>query len=391
MTDPATETNNNNKRTRFAPNQAAPTNSALERAKFAATLPLASLPATIKTLATGYFTKFFELRVLLRSLDSTKSRLSQDDFVPHSARIKFELNASKRVKEKAGAEYQALAVQADVSLAVFKHQAKNQIVRLVDLEIKVIKNDVSIIFCRAVFTLACAMAIHHPTVDQANATDLVALVFEKHHDELLNFSEIDSAQAFFTLFRTANSIPTEAHEHETLSPVRQEAVEAAEDSLKNILHALFVRSWTAYLGVKAEQQRQLELQEFIETSFKQDATDPVSMELDTLTVESPALHEFIAREIAKNTKGLQIQVSSLQNKLYAKNQTPGANKPSARSSNKKGTVKNLSTRPKKGAAPTTALKADAAAKGSNDKRKNSGRQKQQPKKKKSRQPKPNSA
>jgi hypothetical protein len=389
MTDPATETNTNNKRIRFAPNQAAPTNSALEQAKFAATLPLASLPATIKTLATGYFTKFFELRVLLRSLASTQARLSQDDFVPHSARIKFELNASKRVKEKAGAEYQALAVQADISLAVFKNQAKNQIVRLVDLEIKVIKNDVSIIFCRAVFTIACALAIHHPTVDQANAPDLVALVFEKHHDELLGFSEIDSAQAFFNLFRTANSIPTGAHEHETLSLVRQQAVEAAQDSLKNILHALFVRSWTAYLSVKAEQQRQLELQEFIETSFKQDATCPLAMELDTLTVESPALHEFVAREIAKHTKGLQTQVSSLTNKLNAKNKTPGAHKPSARSTNKKGTSKNLSTRPKKGAAPATAPKADAAANGSTNKQKSSGKQKQQLKKKKSRQLKPN--
>jgi hypothetical protein len=115
------------------------------------------------------------------------------------------------------------------------------------------------------------------------------------------------------------------------------------------------------------------------------------MELDTLTVEFPALHEFIACEIAKHTKGLQTQVSSLQNKLNAKNQTPGASKPSARSTNKKGIVRNPSTRPKKGAAPATAPKADAAANGSNDKRKNSGQQKQQPKKKKSKQPKPNSA
>jgi hypothetical protein len=90
-----------------------------------------------------------------------------------------------------------------------------------------------------------------------------------------------------------------------------------------------------------------------------------------------------------NTKGLQTQVSSLQNKLNAKNQTPGASKSSARSTNKKGIVRNQSPQPKKGAAPATAPKADAAANGSNDKHKNYGRQKQQPKKKKSKQPKPN--
>jgi hypothetical protein len=71
------------------------------------------------------------------------------------AHIKFELNAAKRVQEKAGVEYQAPALQAKVSLAIFKNQAKNQIVRLIDLEIKVIKSDTGIIFCHAIHTLAC--------------------------------------------------------------------------------------------------------------------------------------------------------------------------------------------------------------------------------------------
>jgi hypothetical protein len=259
--DPATKTNDNNKRTQFIQNQAPLQNSAVEKAKFVAMLPFASLPSTIKSLASGYFT-FLELRIHLRSLDSTKSRLSQDDFVPHSARVKFELNASKRVKEKAGAEYQTLAQRAEIALAVFKERAKAQIVGLVELEIKVCKDDIAVIFCRAVDTLASALAIHHPTVDQAHASDLVYLVFEKHHGELLDFSEIPSVQAFFDLFKTSASIPTETHQHETLSVERQHAVENAKDSLKTILSAIFTRSWYAYLSIKAEQQRQLELQDF---------------------------------------------------------------------------------------------------------------------------------
>jgi hypothetical protein len=198
--DPATKTNDNNK------------------AKFAAMLPLALLSATIKTLATGCFTKFIELCVLLCSLDATKSRLSQEDFVPHLACIKLKLNMSERLKEKAGVEYQALAaIQAKVSLAIFKNQAKNQIMRLINLEIKIIKSDIGIIFYHAIHNLICTLNTHHPTVDQANAIDHVSLMFEKHYNALLAFSEIDSVQAFFNLFKTANSIPTKAHEHETLS------------------------------------------------------------------------------------------------------------------------------------------------------------------------------
>jgi hypothetical protein len=240
--DPATETNVNNKRTRLIQNQAPLQNSAVEKAKFVAMLPFASLPSTIKSLASGYFTMFLELRILLRSLDSTKLRLSQDDFVPHLARVKFKLNASKRVKEKAGAEYQTLAQRAKIALAVFKERAKAQIVGLVKLEIKVCKDNIAVIFCRAVDTLASALAIHHPTVDQAHASNLVYLVFEKHHGELLDFSEIPLVQAFFDLFKTSASIPTETHQHKTLSLERQHAVENVEYSLKTILSATFCQS-----------------------------------------------------------------------------------------------------------------------------------------------------
>jgi hypothetical protein len=122
-----------------------------------------------------------------------------------------------------------------------------------------LKSDVSIIFCSTVHTLACALGIHHPTtVDQANTNNLVPLVFGKKLDELLDFAEIDSAQAFFNLIKTANYILTKA--------------------INNLLDALFVCSWNAYLGIKAEQQHQLELQEFVETSFKKKAAPaPIAM------------------------------------------------------------------------------------------------------------------
>jgi hypothetical protein len=90
-------------------------------------------------LASGYFTKFLKLRIHLHSLDPTKLRISQEVSVPHLANVKFELNTSKRVKEKAGAKYQALALQDEIALAIFKEWAKAQIGDLVEMEIKVCK------------------------------------------------------------------------------------------------------------------------------------------------------------------------------------------------------------------------------------------------------------
>jgi hypothetical protein len=128
-----------------------------------------------------------------------------------------------------------------------------------------LKSDISIIFCRTVHTLACALGIHHPTtVDQANTNNLISLVFGKKLDELvLDFAEIDLAQAFFNLIKTANYILTKAHEHESLLVDPQHAIEATQDSFNNLLDDLFACSWNTYLGIKAELQHQLELQEFV--------------------------------------------------------------------------------------------------------------------------------
>jgi hypothetical protein len=49
------------------------------------------------------------------------------------------------------------------------------------------------------------------------------------------------------------------------------------------------------------------------------------MQLDSLTLESPKLQEFVNSAIANKTKSLQSQVSKLNHQLNAKNQNKGAN------------------------------------------------------------------
>jgi hypothetical protein len=106
--DPVTETNNNGKCVWIAPSMDTLAFSAIEKAKFAVAVALALLPSAIKTLAYKTNAKFLELCIQLWTLSSTKVRLLQDNFTPHFARIKFKLDASKRVKEQAGAEYHNL-------------------------------------------------------------------------------------------------------------------------------------------------------------------------------------------------------------------------------------------------------------------------------------------
>jgi hypothetical protein len=80
------------------------------------------------------------------------------------------------------------------------------------------------------------------------------MVFENHSPLLLEFTELTNAQAFFDRFKIATELLEEAHEDAMLSLEHQQPIAAGQEPLKNLLHTLFVQSWTAYLTVKSEQQ-----------------------------------------------------------------------------------------------------------------------------------------
>jgi hypothetical protein len=75
--------------------------------------------------------------------------LAKEEFIPHLACFKFDLNGSKRIKELARKQYKTLIEQAEIALFLFKSAAKKQIVLLVKLEILTAKKAIAKIFCDA--------------------------------------------------------------------------------------------------------------------------------------------------------------------------------------------------------------------------------------------------
>jgi hypothetical protein len=369
--DTATENNENGKRARAnAQSTSSQRSSAIQEARFSASILLASLPATITTLAESLLDKFLKLRIELLGLEKTKSRLSKEDFRPISTRFKFDLNTSTRVKEQANAQYEALSDSCQVDIAVCKNQLKVSICKLVDLEIEVIKTAIATHFCEAVGSLAIACAISTPTIEDHLADDLVFHTFDVHHETLLRHSEILEAQDFFTLFKTATLHPAAVHEHASLSAARIRNVSRLEDNFKQLIETLFVRTWKAYLTVKDQDERDLHLQAFVENRMKIAATEPVAMELDNVTADSPALENLIDSRISVKEKRLDKMISRLTNQVNSasqKNLSKGA--PSSARQKKTGKPKSNSNVPK----------AAAAAKGTNRSQPKNGKSKQTPK------------
>jgi prophage DNA circulation protein len=151
-------------------------------------------------------------------------------------------------------------------------------------------------------------------------------------------------------------VPEGAPQHSTLDLSETYAVESAESSFKDLIDALFCRSWTAYLSAKEKTQRQFELQEFVESQLKERATAPVAMEIDQITTNSPELADAVQAQVAKHTKSLQSQVSRLTNQLNGlKNISSGASKES------RALTKKKSDSAKQAAKPTPVAQKAAAA------------------------------
>jgi hypothetical protein len=183
------------------------------------------------------------------------------------------------------------------------------------LEIEVIKIAITMHFCEAVGSLTIACAISTSTIENHLADDLVFHTFDVHHETLLRHSEILEAQDFFTLFKTASLHPAAPHEHATLLAARVRSVSRLEDSFKQLIETLFVRTWKAYLAAKEQDKRDIHLQAFVEKRMKIAATEPVAMELDNVTADSPALENLIDSRISIKEKRFDKMISRLTNQV----------------------------------------------------------------------------
>jgi hypothetical protein len=115
---------------------------------------------------------------------------------------------------------------------------------------------------------------------------------------------------------TATPNPATPHEHATLSAARVPNVIRLEDSFKQLIKTLFVRTWKAYLAASKEQDKQdIHLQAFVENRMKIAATEPVAMELNNVTADSPALKNLIDSRISIKEKRLNKMISRHTNQV----------------------------------------------------------------------------
>jgi hypothetical protein len=319
MTDPASK----KKGVRYTPTQAA----YKTKASFVESLP----QPTIRSLSEHHFERVFALWMVIDRHNNTILRHSDKHFFPTAARVKFELNASKRVKETT--EYQTLADDTDRLLSVFKQRMKDQICLLVAMEKKSAENELRQVFAEAVVGLTAILILNDPELHSMPghhhiAMQIIGFTFD-HSPELLMHSGfqaspgIDLKKSFFEEIKKTIDKHWSCNENQYESGDIDEAeltrqmIPHMPDTACKYFNSLFFNPWKNYLLTKARQQRELQMKKYHDTNIKGTATTATAMELDNNadSINEATINDMINKRVDKKVKSINSKYDKLAEKM----------------------------------------------------------------------------
>jgi len=147
---------------------------------------MVSHPEPIWELLLAMSGKFTTLHVKLRQQEQTLLSLSEDSFIPHSARTHFTLNASNSIMETD--TYMMLAKDMEAVCNTFHKAAKNAISTVAKLEIENTKKQIAKVFTSTAKHTAHLVILKHNAVLQNTNVKLATLAIKKLGSSLTKYS-----------------------------------------------------------------------------------------------------------------------------------------------------------------------------------------------------------
>ena len=103
----------------------------------------------VRTLFKKLSSEFVTLKTKQRQLDSTRSRMAEEDVIPRSCRFKFELKAAVFVMESP--RFMTIVEATKQDMLQYQKKLKQRIVECLDLEIKMTKEKICELFLCAIY------------------------------------------------------------------------------------------------------------------------------------------------------------------------------------------------------------------------------------------------
>ena len=349
LTTNSTDKNNNNvctdaangiptrKRIRFDTAEQAPNMADKDAVKDFVSRSLESLPPTIKETATKTCNRFHSLCVQARNKQQTLRKFDNADYVPQSAKIGFTLKSNKRVEETATFKTQAATVEQLVEQ--FRQQLKAATKVVTNEELSILKQDIQDHFFQGLYDIAMLILINEDA-DRARhpARALSLRIIKVHGASLLKHTGL-TATDIYEKYKTYFKEP-EVHVPDSLPEELKVAVAPHIDPAHSILDCIFVKSWDLAEAKLIEKEKKSAMDVYIKSRTADTATEAAAMEVENeQSISSKKIKDLIKSGVREQTKQLQTQVNTLQNKLSSAAKNNRGASPVRASSKKKNTAK----------------------------------------------------
>ena len=330
-------------------------------------------------------------------LDKANQRLVDDkELIPSSARIKFELSVSDRVKEMP--EYKALQESTVEVITEAHNKLKTQIITASKLEIKAITIELKHHLVKAIRLITNAYLLLNN--DKTNVDEAVYILVSHHihsmsihipmslRDFIIIYKEVHTIDTFpprssstntTTTTRTTRTSTTPTNNNPTVSPFflqqhqqQQEETKQEEKQqepeiiivsdhlkkVKSVIEDVFVTSWTRFLEQQSKNELSLQLKKLSTMFFTTRSTSEATAIVDAEpAADKKELKALIRLETISETKNLLKQLNDIKKQLNnlttSKNSTQRGN---GSASVKKTKTTNKNSRNNKKKTPSSSKK-----------------------------------
>ncbi|KAL7569831.1 hypothetical protein ACA910_008842 [Epithemia clementina (nom. ined.)] len=310
-------------------------------------------PIQVFLLATSK--EYNALKSKHRQQESSLAKLKEDNFVPRSARVHFELTAPDRVKETT--DFKKHKTNVEKALAAYQKECKKSILGTAELLNDFIKKDVSALLLKTILNL-CHLVLVAQNPDKKNPEyHRLAYYMVQHCIDAVIFTytwttktdiqdaikeddnvndQMDTEDATIPATQDNNAIETiwtysttTVTYYETLRPI-----------VCSLLKTVFVDSWNAQLAVYQKKAVDTALSATAKRIMDTKATEDTAQQVDAEPSIGPKkIKELIENEVKTKTIKLQTELNKLSEKIQrSKNDKRGT--PSKPSSGAPSSTKN---------------------------------------------------
>jgi hypothetical protein len=299
----------------------------------------ASLPTPIKSLATHYTTKLTSLQNKARQRSITIEKMAGDDYIPTSARIKFELGASQKVRETA--TFTTLAVATKELVETFQKTLKANMLTVAKMELSTIQSDINTTILEAVRDLTTITVMNHfpDSENHPNAPRALArATFEDHFDTLKIHSTIEP-DSLFLKYKEITADPMPTYVPGSMLAGDRLHIACLIPALFGLLKKICVDAWSEQLDAIQKKKKALALDHYVQSTLTAKATADTAMILDQEpTIEPAVIKSLIAKGVNDATKDLQKTIARLQQSIDRTSSVPNSRGAQRAPSTKKKTT-----------------------------------------------------